>query len=263
MFGLPVLKRIRLEQEAAKNVVGDAPLPLRRTNSRLIHGASEGSGERSINPLRRSARVEPRIATKEVEDVRMIAPLGLRGEIHPCTSPAFEPTPYPNARQEDDGFDIRSALLGERLLRLQQTDQLLRFPVRQQERTVDKEFPAVDLSAPSVRVARDHTTPALDLDQVHLVERYDEQIDFVDAAILGDELEVRPGAERLAVGEAGPDVVEGLALPGVFGGGDLGPAGRFHCRSVTWSGWTMASSLPEPGCRHSIVSARAFYHPDT
>ena len=192
----------------------------------------------------------------------MIAPLGLRGEIHACTSPAFEPTPYPNARQEDDGFDIRSALLGERLLRLQQTDQLLRFPVRQQERTVDKKFLAVDLSAPSVRVARNHTTPALDLDQVHLVERYNEQIDFVDAAVLGDELEVRPGAKRLAVGEAGLDVVEGLALPGVFGGGDLGPAGRFHCRSVTWSGWTMASSLPEPGCPHSIVSARAVHHPN-
>ena len=193
---------------------------------------------------------------------RMIAPLGFRGEIHPCTGSAFEPTPYPNARQEDDGFDIRSALLGERLLRLQQTDQLLRFPVRQQERTVDKEFLAVDLSAPSVRVARDHTTPALDLDQVHLVERYDEQIDFVDAAVLGDELEVRPGAKRLAVGETGLDVVEGLALPGVFGGGDFGPAGRFHCCVVTWSGWTMASSLPEPGCRHSIVSARAVHHPN-
>ena len=136
--------------------------------------------------MRRPARVEPRIAVKEVEDGRMIAPLGLRGEIHPRKSLAFEPTPHPDARQEDRGFDVRSALLGERLLRLQQTDQLLRFPVRQQKRTVDQEFLAVDLSAPGVRVARDHAVPALDLDQVHLVERYDEQVDLVDAAVLGD-----------------------------------------------------------------------------
>ena len=257
VFGLPVLERIRLEQKAAKNVVADAPLPLRGTNTRLVDRAGEGRGERSINPSRRSARVEPRVAVKEADDVGMIAPLGLRGEIHPRTSPAFEPTSHPDARQEDRGFDVRSALLGERLLRLQQTDQLLRFPVRQQKRTVDKEFLAVDLSAPSVRVARDHTVPALDLDQVHLVERHDEQIDFVDAAVLGDEFEVRPGAKGLAVGEAGLDVVEGLALPGVFGGGDLGPAGRFHCRVVTWSGWTMASRLPESDCRHSIDSACA------
>ena len=194
---------------------------------------AKAAGERSINPLRRPARVEPRIAAKEVEDVRMIAPLGLRGEVHPCPSPAVEPTPYPNARQEDDGFDIRSALLGEPLLRLQQPDQLLRLPVRQQDRTVDKKVLAVDLTAPGARVARDHTTPALDLDQIHLVERYHEQIDFVDAAVLADELEVGPGAEWLVVGEAGPDVVEGLALPRVFGGSDLGPAGRFHCRSIT------------------------------
>ena len=48
----------------------------------------------------------------------------------------------------------------------------------------------------------------LDLDEVDLVERYHEQIDFVDAAVLGDEFEVRPRAERLAVRQAGLQVVE-------------------------------------------------------
>ena len=131
--------------------------------------------------------------------------------------------------------------------------QLLRLAVRQQERTVDQELLAVDLAAPRARVARDGPAPALDLDEVDLVERHHEQIDFVDAAVLGDELEVRPRAERLAVRQAGLQVVEGLALPGVFGGGDLDPAGGFHCRSIGNSSRARFRSRPRPGLGGAVA----------
>ena len=205
------------------------------------------------NPRRRPARIEARVAAKDVEDVRTSVPPGLRREVHPRAGPAVEPAPHSAAGQEYDGFDIRPALPGERLLRSQKPGQLLRLAVRQQERTVDQEFLAVDLAAPRARVARDGPAPALDLDEVDLVERHHEQIDFVDAAVLGDELEVRPRAERLAVRQAGLQVVEGLALPGVFGGGDLDPAGGFHCRSIGNSSRAHFRSRPRTGLGGAIA----------
>jgi hypothetical protein len=45
----------------------------------------------------------------------------------------------------------------------------------------------------------------------------------VDAAVLGDELEVGPGAEGLVVGKPLADEGEGLTFVGVFGGCDLLP----------------------------------------
>jgi len=62
-----------------------------------------------------------------------------------------------------------------RLLRLP-----VRLPVRQQERTVDEKCLAVDLTAPRALIARNCAAPTLVLDQVDLVDRDDEQIDFVD-----------------------------------------------------------------------------------
>ena len=262
MLGLPVLKRIRLQQEASQHVVGHAPLSLRGADSRLFHGAREGPGERPVDALGRPARVEACISAKNFENVRMTVPLGLRGEVYPCPSPSFEPTPRTNARQEDNGLDIGSALLGERFLRLQQPDKLLRLPVRQQEGTVDEKYLAVDLTAPRALVARNCAAPTLDLDQVDLVDRDDEQIDFVDAAVLGDELEIRPGAKWLVARKACLDVVERLAFPRVLGGGDLCPPGRIHRRSITWKGCTASSRLPEPCFRHSIVTTRGGHHPD-
>ena len=232
VLGFPVLVVVRLQQELAQHVVRHPPLPLRWMDPRLLHRTREGPGERPVDPRRRPARIEARVPAKDVEDARTRVPLGPRGEVHPRAGPAIEPAPHPATGQEYDGFDVRPALPGERLLRLQEPDQLFRLAVRQQERTVDQELPAVDLAAPRAGVARDAPAPALDLDEVDLVERHHEQVDFVDAAVLGDELEIRPRAKRLAVRQAGLQVVEGLALPGVFGGGDLDPAGGFHCRSI-------------------------------
>ena len=241
MLGFPVLVRVRLQEELPQQVIGHTPLPLRGTNSSLLHRASECAGEQSVDSRRRAARDEACIAQEDIEDVRVAVPLRLRGEIHACASAAFESAPHAASGQKDDGFYEWPPVLGERLLRLQKADELLRFPVREQEGVVDQELGAVLLAAPGVGVPRDRAAPTLDLDQIDLVDRYHEQVDLVDAAVVGDELEVRPRAERLAVGEAGLDVVEGLALPGELRGSDLEPAGGFHCRSIASSGKTKAS----------------------
>ena len=70
----------------------------------------------------------------------------------------------------------------------------------------------------------DQPGPALDLDQEEAPRGEDEQVDLVDAAVVGDELEVRPGAVRLVVGQPLADELEGLLLPGELGAGDFLPA---------------------------------------
>ena len=160
VLGFPVLVRVRLQQELAQHVVRHPSLPLRGMDPRLPHRARDGPGERPVDPRRRPARIEARVAAKDVEDVRTSVPPGLRGEVHPRAGPAVEPAPHSAAGQEYDGFDIRPALPGERLLRSQESGQLLRLAVRQQERTVDQELLAVDLAAPRARVARDGPAPA-------------------------------------------------------------------------------------------------------
>ena len=230
VFRLPVLVRVRLEQQLAQDVIRHPPLTLRGADPRLFHPPRDGPGERAVDPRRRPAEIEARAAAQDVGDGRMAAALRFHGQVHAGARPAFESAPHPHVRQEDHGFDIGPALPSQRLLRLQEPRQLLRLAVRQQEGAVHQGHLAPGFAPPRALIAGDGARPALDLDQIDLVERDDEQIDFVDAAVFGDELEVRPRPERLTVREAGLEIIEGLALPGVLGGGDLGPAGGVHSR---------------------------------
>lgn len=47
------------------------------------------------------------------------------------------------------------------------------------------------------RVAAEQSWPALDFDQEQSLRRENEQVDLVDAAVIGDELKIRPGSIRL------------------------------------------------------------------
>ena len=249
---LPVLVRVRLEQQLAQDVVRHPPLTLRGADPRLLHRPRDGPGERAVDPRRRPAEIEARAAAQDVGDGRMAAALRFHGQVHAGARPAFESAPHPHVRQEDHGFDIGPALPGQRLLRLQEPRQLLRLAVRQQEGAVHQRHLAPGFAPPRALIAGDCARPALDLDQIDLVERDDEQIDFVDAAVFGDELEVRPRPERLTVREAGLEILEGLALPDVLGGGDLGPAGGVHSRRSR-------STFPRPAWnpRCAVVSRGA------
>jgi hypothetical protein len=95
-----------------------------------------------------------------------------------------------------------------------------------------------------VRVALQDARAALDLDQKKATGREDEHVHFVDAALIGDELEVRPGVVGLLVGEAFADEIERVLFPGVGRLGDRVPAGqgKWH-RVEIWS--LRAHHVPE------------------
>ena len=204
VHGFPVLIDVGLEQEPTQQVVRHAPLSLRGMNPGLLHRARKRPGERPVDPWRRPARVEARVAAEDLDDARETARLGLARQVHAGSRPILQPAPYLHVREEYGGLDVRPALSGKRLLCLQEPGQLLRLPVREQERAVDQDLPAADLSTPRARVARDDATPALDLDQIDLVERHDEEIDFVDAPVFGDELEASTTRGTARRQEGGP-----------------------------------------------------------
>src|SRR5262249_7041030 len=74
---------------------------------------------------------------------------------------------------------------------------------------------ALRVPGPGAGVAVDAAGPALDLDEEEPHWGEQEQIDLVDAAVEGDELEVGPGPVGLVVGPAVADEVEGVPLPGI------------------------------------------------
>jgi hypothetical protein len=53
----------------------------------------------------------------------------------------------------------------------------------------------------------------LDLDQDEPARCQDERVDLVDAPLVVDELEVRPSAPRLVIGEVSAEEIKRLALP--------------------------------------------------
>ncbi len=65
-----------------------------------------------------------------------------------------------------------------------------------------------------MRVARDLTRPALDLDEEETRRREDQGVNLVDLAFLVDEFEVGPGVPGFAIGKVVAKPVQGLALPG-------------------------------------------------
>ena len=58
---------------------------------------------------------------------------------------------------------------------------------------------AIRLPGPSARVTTKATRFALDFDKKESLRREDQEIDFVDAAIVRDEFEVRPGSVGFVV----------------------------------------------------------------
>jgi hypothetical protein len=89
-----------------------------------------------------------------------------------------------------------------------------------------------------VRVPFYCSRPAFDLDQVEPARRQHHEIDFVDAPLVRDELEVCPGVVGLLVGEALADEVQRVLLPGEGGLGDRVPAGGgrgMRCRTSSQS----------------------------
>src|SRR6266705_2128935 len=93
---------------------------------------------------------------------------------------------------------------------------------------VHRDFPAIGpLVAPELTRTTQDTGPGLDLDQEEAPAADDEEIYFVDGAVLGDELDIGPGPVGLEIGQARSDEREGVALVRPWGG-PLSPKWWFH-----------------------------------
>ena len=113
--------------------------------------------------------------------------------------------------QEHDGLDIWHLALVEGPLPAQQRLELARLAVGQQQRVLLIAFAAAGRAhQPAVLVAADVAGPVLDLDQVDAVAGDHQRVDFIDAAVFGDELEVRPSAERRGFGQVLAQQIQGL-----------------------------------------------------
>ena len=69
------------------------------------------------------------------------------------------------------------------------------------------------LPGPGTGVAPKDARLALDLNEEESHRCQYQQINLVDAAIVGDEFEIRPGTVWLPIGEQLPDIFQGLPLP--------------------------------------------------
>ena len=83
-----------------------------------------------------------------------------------------------------------------------------------------------------MRVAIQNAGSALDLYEKEASGREHKQIDFVNAPLIRDELEVGPGVVRLLIRQSFADEVQRVLFPRVRGFGDCVPAreGQRHRR---------------------------------
>lgn len=102
------------------------------------------------------------------------------------------------------------------------------FPVGHDERAFVALFAAIVFPDPILRVAGDHTWASLDFDKEDPLRAGDEQIGFIDGAVIGDELEVGPSEVSVLGYEPGMNEVERLLFRNdcrrndLFFSGDLG-----------------------------------------
>jgi hypothetical protein len=148
--------------------------------------------------------------------------------------------------EEDERCDEWKRLAAQRRLTSEQRLQSLRLPVREDHRVVEADLacPAGLRAPPRTRVTANDTGPALDLDQEQTLRADDEEIDLADVAVL-DELEVRPGAIGLMVGQALLEERERLLLPEKLRRRHLDPA-VLHVSSPS-RGWRRRRKSPNSG----------------
>lgn len=114
-------------------------------------------------------------------------------------------------------------------LMLQKAFEFFRFSIREKQRIVLNQIPPITAPGPGAAISAKATWPTLDLHQIDFVKRNNEEIDLVDAAVIGYELEIRPGAKRLGIRKFFPKVREGLPLPWILGFRHLYPSTDLHC----------------------------------
>ena len=203
---------------------------LRPANTGFLHGAADRLCHRPVRP--RAGRRTSAVPGESRDDPWSLVSSGSGiAAMHPVSQVRREAAVDVLVQQEHVGFQERARrLLPQRRVSTQEGDQLLRLAIREQQRVVDRLQASVVPPRPRALVALHGVGAAPNLDEVEALGREDEQVDLVDRPVVGDELEVRPRAVRVVIGQPLAHEREGLALPGELGIRDRLPARRgcFH-----------------------------------
>ena len=222
--GRPVLIARPLQQQLVEPVVAHPPRALRGADARLLQRPVQRPRQRPVQPpARRRSRAE---AHERGGDPRpLAAPRPRVAQVHPVAQRRREPALHRFVRQKDVRLQKRTPHRLQGRLPPQQRGQLLRLPVRQQQRVVERARPSLAPPRPGPLIAGHHAGRALDLDQEEPLRRQRQQVDLVDRPVVGEELEVRPDPVGLDVGQAAAHEGQRVPLPRVLGDGHLAPAG--------------------------------------
>ena len=231
-----VLEARPLADQVAEHVVADLTLAPRRTDSRFV--------ERTEEELERWLVDAPRLCLRQRRKDPVSVP-SLRGfvpEVDVLAGERREFAHHLGMAKEDDGLNEREPRLRlpHGCLLLEEGLEPLRLPVRPEQRVLVEARPPVTFLDPVTLVAVYHAGPALDLDKEQAGRADDEEVDLVDRAVGGDELEQRIASIRVVIRQAFAHVVKRLPLPREAGGADFLPAlpvcfhvlGRYRSRLV-------------------------------
>lgn len=156
---------------------------------------------------------------------------------------------WSGGRAEDERIEEGDPTLEllDGLLPLQERLQLLGLPVRRQDWIVVGEQLPVVLPDPGSGVAPNDAGAALDLDQEEADWGQEQEIHLVDAAIISDELGIRPGPVRLPIREPRADEHQGIPLSGELRLCDCVPICRCHGSDSTRFDTSTEAVLPHFG----------------
>ena len=213
MCRLPVLVTGTFVDQVVEHIVADLAAALGGPNPRLIHRLRDDATGRLVVSVREVLPQAGTFATSnQPHNTRAV--LGVpQYDVVGCG--VHQIALQVRCRAEDNRIDPgNTAVLLRCLLPAQQRPQLLRFRVGQKQRVVDRgRWLAVGLPSPGPRIAAQASRSALDLDQEEALRRKNQQVDFVDAAIVADELEVGPCPVRLVRGKLRADKFKSFPFP--------------------------------------------------
>ena len=255
MGRLPVLIPRPFVDQFVKFVVANLTTSLRWSNARLLYrlgnhlsrGAVMSSLRIGVEPIALAAFD----GCQNARAGRLVSFGCTIAKTNVVASGALQFTSQVRSRAEHNRFDERNLPLAlARFLPLQKKSKLLGLGIGELVRVIDRRQLAVGFPSPSSGITAKSPRSALDLDEKEALRREDEQIDFVDAAVVGNELKVAPCSIRLVRRELHAHEVQSVPFPRKARLGDRRPVLRYcHC-------WEVVSVLREP-CERDLSERAA------
>ena len=221
MVSQPVLKRAggTLEEHLIENEVADPPVFLSWTNSRLFHRLGEGPQNWPLNDWQFH---RPQSGTFPAADrgqnswaFRFARHRRLIPQTNVIHCDALEVDSNLTVGKEDQWLNERAlAIFAEGPLAQKKAFEPLAFAVRKNQRTVVALLSTVVFPHPVLGVSGDDTGAALDFDEEDPLRAGDQEIHFVDGAIIRHKLKIRPGYVGILRRETCVNKIERLLFPG-------------------------------------------------